>query len=219
MNGMMYDVAIVDDNGEDYVVSYVTKSDFRTMDIGLKYVKLSSESARIIKEAKENGYPVMVPKGCPTEIIPPMITVIKPNSNLELEKCKAEYRVSNVMNYMLESMSIIDIYAYTAIFSKFMARGVFITDENIDKVKELYTLDPELIQNRDDAYVKIIMSESKEDLEDLQILVDSMDKMKRVYDVYKDIRKTIKKIKSAETEEQVKSIADTFIKNFNFPAS
>lgn len=216
---MMYDIAVVDDNGEDYIVSYVTKSDFRTMDISSKYVKISSESARIIRKAREKGYPVLVPKGCPTEITPPMITILEPSSKLEMEKSKAEYRVSNVINYLLETMSIIDIYAYTAIYSKFMSKGIFITDENIDKVKELYTLDPELIQNRDDAYVKIIMSESQENLEDLQILVDSIDKMKRVYSLYKDIRKTSKKIRAAETVEEVESLANIFIKNFNFPAS
>lgn len=218
MNPMLYNVAVVEDNGENYLVSYTTKSDFKTFDIGGKYIRLSSEAKRIIDEYKEKGYPVLLPKDVRTEILPGMVMALKPESDLESVKNITEYRVNSVINYILETMSIIDIYAYTAIFSKFAARGIFITDENIEKVKELYTLDPETIKERDDAYVNIIMSESKDDLEDLQILVDSMDKMKQVYDLFKEIKKTCKKIRNAETEEEVNNIANIFISKFNFPS-
>ena len=218
MNGMLYDVAVVEDNGENYIVSYTTKSDFKTFDIGSKYIKISSEAKRLIDEYKEKGYPVLLPKGVRTEILPGMVIVLKPKTDLDSLKNISEYRVNSVINYVLETMSIIDVYAYTAIFSKFASRGIFITDENIDKVKELYTLDPASIQDRDDAYVNIIMSESKEDLEDLQILVDSMDKMKRVYDVFKEIKNTCKKIRNAETEEEITNITNIFINKFNFPS-
>ena len=215
---MLYDVAVVEDNGEDYLVSYTTKSDFKTFDIGSKYIKISSEAKKIIDEYKEKGYPVLLPKGIRTEILPGMVIVLKPKNEIDNAKNIAEYRVNSVVNYVLETMSVIDVYAYTAIFSKFASRGIFITDENIEKVKELYTIDPSILKDRDDAYVNIIMSESKEDLEDLQILVDSMDKMKRVYDVFKEIKNTCKKIRNSESAEEAEKLANIFLHKFNFPS-
>lgn len=215
---MIFDVAVVRDNGDTWIVDYITKNEFMHSDIGEKYVRISSVTADEIRKAKEKGYPVLIPKGIPTEVTPGEIIIQKAN-DLACEKGKASYAVYSIINETLETLSIVDVYAYTSIWAKFLERGIFITDENVDKVKELFTVHKDAIKDRDDAYVDIIMKGSEEDLEDLQQLVDTKDKLKRVYDLMKRINKTIKNIESATTIEEVQDIKNTFMHTFNFPSA
>ena len=214
---MLFDVAVVRDNGDTWIVDYVTKNDFRYSDIGEKYVKISAMAAEDIKEAKSKGAVVLLPKGMSTEITPEQV-FIQYGDKLDIAKGKASYEVSCVITHELEALSIIDVYAYTAIWSKFLARGVFITDENVDDIKKLFSAHKDAVKDRDDAYVQIIMKGTEEDLEDLQNLVDAKDKMKRVYETMKEIKKVKQKIRSCETVEEVENVKNDFFHKFNFPS-
>ena len=152
---MIYDVAVVRDIGEMYQVDYVTRSDLTMLDAGNSYVKISARCADAIKEAKSKGYPVFIPKGLTDEVKAEQL-IIQETSELETAKNLAEYRVFSTVNEALIGLSLLDLYGYLAAFSKFAARGIFITDENVEKVKDLYTLDEAALQNRDEAYVNIV---------------------------------------------------------------
>ena len=200
------------------VVKLFVKSDFVKADIGEKYIRISAMAAEDIKEAKAKGYPVLLPKGSSTEITPGQI-IIKNMDELQAAKNIAEFEVSSVINYTLESLSIMDVYAYTALFAKFCARGIFITDENIEQVKKLYEVDPEIIKDRNDAYVDILMSRSEENLQDLADIADAQAKMKRVHMLMRDIKAAKANIRAAKTVGEVEAIKNDFLSNFNFPSS
>lgn len=215
---MSFDLAVVRDNGENWLVEYLIKSDFVKADIGEKYIRVSAMAAEDIRNAKSKGYPVLLPKGSQTEITPGQV-IIKKMDDLQAAKNIADFEISAVINYTLESLSIMDVYAYTALFAKFCARGIFITDENIEQVKKLYEVDPEIIKDRNDAYVDILMSRSEENLQDLSDLADAQAKMKRVHMLMRDIKAAKAKVRAAKTIEEVESIKNDFLSNFNFPAS
>lgn len=213
---MKFDIALVKDGGEYWVAQDVIEYDFVTLDIGEQYVRVSNIAAKEIKAALEVGFLVLLPKNLGREI-GVMDIIVHKVDRLTAAKEEAKFVVRRTLDACLETLSIIDIYAYTAIFSKFAARGIFITDENVEKVKELYTIDKEALKDRDDAYVDIIMANSQEDLEDLQVLVDSQDKMKRVYEMYREVKDTEKKIDNAETLEEIAKIKELFFQKRMFP--
>ena len=213
---MKFDVALVKDGGEYWVANNVIDYDNVTLDIGEQYVRVSNEAAKEIRAALEAGFLVLLPKNLPHEIGVLDVTIHKVD-RLTGEKERAKYLVRRTLDACLETISIVDIYAFTAIFSKFASRGIFITDENTEKVRELYTIDRESIKDRDDAYVDIIMANSQEDLEDLQVLVDCQDKMKRVYEMYREVKDTEKNIDNAETLDEVYKIKDVFFHKRMFP--
>ena len=213
---MKFDVALVRDGGEYWVAYNVIEYDYVTLDIGEQYVRVSNIAAKEIKAALEVGFLVLLPKNLGREI-GMLDVIIHKVDRLTAAKEEAKFVVRKTLDACLETISIIDIYAFTAIFSKFAARGIFITDENVEKVKELYTIDKEALKDRDDAYVDIIMSNSQEDLDDLQVLVDSQDKMKRVYEMYREVKDTEKKIDNAETQEEIKKIRELFFHKKMFP--
>ena len=213
---MKFDVALVRDGGEYWVAYNVIEYDYVTLDIGEQYVRVSNIAAKEIKAALEVGFLVLLPKNLGREI-GMLDVIIHKVDRLTAAKEEAKFVVRKTLDACLETISIIDIYAFTAIFSKFAARGIFITDENVEKVKELYTIDKEALKDRDDAYVDIIMSNSQEDLDDLQVLVDSQDKMKRVYEMYREVKDTEKKIDNAETQEEINKIRELFFHKKMFP--
>ena len=213
---MKFDVALVKDGGEYWIAQDVIEYDFVTLDIGEQYVRVSNIAAKEIKAALEVGFLVLLPKNLGREV-GVMDIIVHKVDRLTAAKEEAKFVVRRTLDACLEALSIIDIYSFTAIFSKFAARGIFITDENVEKVKELYTIDKEALKDRDDAYVDIIMANSQEDLEDLQVLVDSQDKMKRVYEMYREVKDTEKKIDNAETLEEIGKIRELFFQKKNFP--
>ena len=213
---MKFDVALVKDGGEYWVAQDVIEYDFVTLDIGEQYVRVSNIAAKEIKAALEVGFLVLLPKNLGREV-GVMDIIVHKVDRLTAAKEEAKFVVRRTLDACLEALSIIDIYSFTAIFSKFAARGIFITDENVEKVKELYTIDKEALKDRDDAYVDIIMANSQEDLEDLQVLVDSQDKMKRVYEMYREVKDTEKKIDNAETLEEIGKIRELFFHKKMFP--
>lgn len=213
---MLFDVAVVRDNGDTWIVDYLTKSDFTTSDIGEKYVRVSAMAAKEIRVAKENGCTVLLPKDYITEITPGQVFTHQ-EDKLQYAKNKACYEVSSVVNPVLETLSFVDRYAFIAIHDKFASRGIFITDENVDKIKELFESYEGDVIDKDEAYINIIRSKVKEDYEDLEIYVDARDKMKRAYDIFKDIKKTVLKIRSAETVDDVEKTKNDFLHRFNFP--
>lgn len=213
---MNFEVAFVKDGGTHWVATNVINYDTAFLDVGEQYVRISNEAAKEIKAALEAGFLVMLPKNLGREIRV-LDVIIHKVDRLAAAKQEAKYLVLNTFDACLEALSIIDIYSFTAIFSKFAARGIFITDENVEKVKELYTIDKEALKDRDDAYVDIIMANSQEDLDDLQVLVDSQDKMKRVYEMYREVKDTEKKIDNAETLEEIGKIRELFFHKKKFP--
>lgn len=213
---MKFDVALVKDGGEYWIAQDVIEYDFVTLDIGEQYVRISNIAAKEIKAALEVGFLVLIPKNLGREV-GVMDIIIHKVDRLTAAKEEAKFVVRRTLDACLEALSIIDIYSFTAIFSKFAARGIFITDENVEKVKELYTIDKEALKDRDDAYVDIIMANSQEDLDDLQVLVDSQDKMKRVYEMYREVKDTEKKIDNAETLEEIEKIRELFFQKKKFP--
>lgn len=213
---MKFEVALVKDGGEYWVANSVIDYDYVTLDIGEQYVRISNEAAKEIRAACEAGFLVLLPKNLNREV-GVLDVIVHKVDRLTGEKERAKYLVRRTLDACLETISIIDIYAYTAIFSKFASRGIFITDENTEKVKELYTIDKDSIKDRDDAYVDIIMANSQEDLDDLQVLVDSQDKMKRVYEMYREVKDTEKRIDNAESIEEVYKIKDAFFQKKMFP--
>lgn len=213
---MKFDVALVKDGGEYWIAQDVIEYDFVTLDIGEQYVRISNIAAKEIKAALEVGFLVLLPKNLGREV-GVMDIIVHKVDRLTAAKEEAKFVVRRTLDACLEALSIIDIYSFTAIFSKFAARGIFITDENVEKVKELYTIDKEALKDRDDAYVDIIMANSQEDLEDLQVLVDSQDKMKRVYEMYREVKDTEKKIDNAETLEEIGKIRELFFHKKMFP--
>lgn len=213
---MKFDVALVKDGGEYWIAQDVIEYDFVTLDIGEQYVRISNIAAKEIKAALEVGFLVLIPKNLGREV-GVMDIIVHKVDRLTAAKEEAKFVVRRTLDACLEALSIIDIYSFTAIFSKFAARGIFITDENVEKVKELYTIDKEALKDRDDAYVDIIMANSQEDLEDLQVLVDSQDKMKRVYEMYREVKDTEKKIDNAETLEEIEKIRELFFHKKKFP--
>lgn len=213
---MKFDVGVVEDGGEFWVISKVISCDLLTLDLGEQYVRLSSEAAKEVKAALEVGFLVQVPKDLGREVQVVDLN-IKQLDELTAKKQVAKSLVNKFFNTHLEALSIIDIYAYTAIFSKFAARGIFITDENVDKVRELYTVRKEDLKDRDDAYVDIILSNSEEDLQDLQELVDAQDKMKRVYEIYKKVKETEKSIEVASSVDEVEKVRNDFFHSVMFP--
>ena len=213
---MKFDVALVKDGGEYWIAQDVIEYDFVTLDIGEQYVRISNIAAKEIKAALEVGFLVLLPKNLGREV-GVMDIIVHKVDRLTAAKEEAKFVVRRTLDACLEALSIIDIYSFTAIFSKFAARGIFITDENVEKVKELYTIDKEALKDRDDAYVDIIMANSQEDLEDLQVLVDSQDKMKRVYEMYREVKDTEKKIDNAETLEEIEKIRELFFHKKMFP--
>lgn len=214
---MKFDIALVKDGGEYWIAQDVIEYDFVTLDIGEQYVRVSNIAAKEIKAALEVGFLVLLPKNLGREI-GVMDIIVHKVDRLTAAKEEAKFVVRRTLDACLETLAIIDIYAYTAIFSKFASRGIFITDENVEKVKELYTIDKEALKDRDDAYVDIIMANSQEDLEDLQVLVDSQDKMKRVYEMYREVKDTEKKIDNAETLEEINKIRELFFQKRMFPS-
>lgn len=213
---MIYDVALVKDGGDYWVVQNIIDYNNVTLDVGEQYVHISNEASKEIKAALEAGFLVLLPKNITRELTVADIIIHKVD-RLTAEKERAKYLIRRTLDGCLEAISIVDIYAFTAIFSKFAGRGIFITDENVEKVKELYKIDKDSIKDRDDAYVDIIMANSKEDLEDLQTLVDCQDKMKRVYEMYREVKDTEKSIDIAESLEDVYKIKDAFFKKRMFP--
>lgn len=213
---MKFDVALVKDGGEYWIAQDVIEYDFVTLDIGEQYVRISNIAAKEIKAALEVGFLVLIPKNLGREV-GVMDIIVHKVDRLTAAKEEAKFVVRRTLDACLEALSIIDIYSFTAIFSKFAARGIFITDENVEKVKELYTIDKEALKDRDDAYVDIIMANSQEDLDDLQVLVDSQDKMKRVYEMYREVKDTEKKIDNAETLEEIEKIRELFFHKKKFP--
>ena len=213
---MKFDVALVKDGGEYWIAQDVIEYDFVTLDIGEQYVRVSNIAAKEIKAALEVGFLVLLPKNLGREV-GVMDIIVHKVDRLTAAKEEAKFVVRRTLDACLEALSIIDIYSFTAIFSKFAARGIFITDENVEKVKELYTIDKEALKDRDDAYVDIIMANSQEDLDDLQVLVDSQDKMKRVYEMYREVKDTEKKIDNAETLEEIEKIRELFFQKKKFP--
>lgn len=214
---MNFEVALVKDGGKHWVAFNVVEQSMTTLDIGEQYVRISNEAAKEIKAALEVGFLVLLPKNLGKEV-GVLDVIIHKVDRLEAAKKEAIYVILKTLNECMEAMSIVDIFAFTAIFSKFAARGIFITDENIDKVKELYTIDKESLKDRDDAYVDIIMSNSQQDLEDLQVLVDSQDKMKRIYEIYREVKDTQKKIEQAESLEEINNIRELFFEKKMFPS-
>ena len=214
---MKFDVALVKDGGEYWVAYNVIEYDYATLDIGEQYVRVSNIAAKEIKAALEVGFLVLLPKHLGREV-GVMDIIIHKVDRLTAAKEEAKFVIRKTLDACLETISIIDIYAFTAIFSKFASRGIFITDENVEKVKELYTIDKEALKDRDDAYVDIIMANSQEDLNDLQVLVDSQDKMKRVYEMYHEVKDTEKKIDNAETLEEIEKIRELFFHKKMFPS-
>ena len=214
---MNFEVAFVKDGGTHWVATNVINYDMASLDVGEQYVRISNEAAKEIKAALEAGFLVMLPKNLGREV-GMLDVIIHKVDRLTAAKQEAKYLVLNTFDACLEALSIIDIYAFTAIFSKFAARGIFITDENIEKVKELYSIDKEQLKDRDDAYVDIIMANSQQDLEDLQTLVDAQDKMKRVYEIYNEVKDTQRKIDNAETVEEVTKIKELYFEKKMFPS-
>lgn len=214
---MNFEVAFVKDGGTHWVATNVINYDMASLDVGEQYVRISNEAAKEIKAALEAGFLVMLPKNLGREV-GMLDVIIHKVDRLTAAKQEAKYLVLNTFDACLEALSIIDIYAFTAIFSKFAARGIFITDENIEKVKELYSIDKEQLKDRDDAYVDIIMANSQQDLEDLQTLVDAQDKMKRVYEIYNEVKETQRKIDNAETVEEITKIKELYFEKKMFPS-
>ena len=214
---MNFEVAFVKDGGTHWVATNVINYDMASLDVGEQYVRISNEAAKEIKAALEAGFLVMLPKNLGREV-GMLDVIIHKVDRLTAAKQEAKYLVLNTFDACLEALSIIDIYAFTAIFSKFAARGIFITDENIEKVKELYSIDKEQLKDRDDAYVDIIMANSQQDLEDLQTLVDAQDKMKRVYEIYNEVKETQRKIDNAETLEEITKIKELYFEKKMFPS-
>ena len=213
---MKFDVVLVEDGGDFWVASKVITCDLTTLDIGEQYLKLSSEASKEIQNALNLGYLVKIPKNLGREVTILDLTIVEVDK-LTASKQIAKSLINKFLTAHLESLSIVDIYAYTAIFSKFAARGIFITDENIDKVKNLYTIDKDSLKDRDDAYIDIIMSNSEEDINDLQTLVDAQDKMGRIYEIYKKIRDTQKMIDSSTTIQEVEDAKNIFFHSVMFP--
>ena len=214
---MNFEVAFVKDGGTHWVATNVINYDMASLDVGEQYVRISNEAAKEIKAALEAGFLVMLPKNLGREVRM-LDVIIHKVDRLTAAKQEAKYLVLNTFDACLEALSIIDIYAFTAIFSKFAAKGIFITDENVEKVKELYSIDKEQLKDRDDAYVDIIMANSQQDLEDLQTLVDAQDKMKRVYEIYNEVKETQRKIDNAETIEEVTKIKELYFEKKMFPS-
>lgn len=213
---MKFDVALVKDGGEYWIAQDVIEYDFVTLDIGEQYVRVSNIAAKEIKAALEVGFLVLIPKNLGREV-GVMDIIVHKVDRLTAAKEESKFVIRRTLDACLETLSIIDVYAFTSIFSKFASRGIFITDENVEKVKELYTIDKEALKDRDDAYVDIIMANSQEDLDDLQVLVDSQDKMKRVYEMYREVKDTEKKIDNAETLEEIEKIRELFFHKKMFP--
>lgn len=214
---MIYDVAVVRDIGEMYQVDYVTRSDLTMLDAGNSYVKISARCADAIKEAKSKGYPVFIPKGLTDEVKAEQL-IIQETSELETAKNLAEYRVFSIVNEALIGLSFLDLYGYLAAFSKFAARGIFITDENVEKVKDLYTLDEAALQNRDEAYVNIVQKRNAEDLDDLQTLIETNDRVRDVYLRQRKARTVVAYIRAAETVEEVNKLTNEYLTEFNLPS-
>ena len=214
---MNFEVAFVKDGGTHWVATNVINYDMASLDVGEQYVRISNEAAKEIKAALEAGFLVMLPKNLGREVRM-LDVIIHKVDRLTAAKQEAKYLVLNTFDACLEALSIIDIYAFTAIFSKFAAKGIFITDENVEKVKELYSIDKEQLKDRDDAYVDIIMANSQQDLEDLQTLVDAQDKMKRVYEIYNEVKEAQRKIDNAETVEEVTKIKELYFEKKMFPS-
>lgn len=213
---MNFDAVIVEDGGFFWVVSKVVKYDYMVTGIGEHFLKITPEAAKEASAAIESGFLVTIPKNLSREIT--LLDLdIKRTDELSAKKQVAKNLVHSYLTKFLESLSIIDVYAYTAIFSKFASRGIFITDENVDKVKEIYKIDKESLKDRDDAYVDIILSNSDEDIKDLETLVDAQDKMKRVYEIYKEVRDITKSIDKAETIKEVETIKNGFFNRQMFP--
>ena len=125
---MKFDVGVVEDGGEFWVISKVVTCDLMTIDLGEQYVRLSSEASKEVNAALQVGFLVQVPKNLGREIQLRDLK-IEQIDELSAKKQIAKSLINKFLNTRLEALSIIDVYAYTAIFSKFAARGIFITDE------------------------------------------------------------------------------------------
>ena len=215
---MIYDVAVVRDIGDMYQVEYVTRNDLTMLDMGSTYAKISARCSDAIKVAKAKGYPVFIPKGLTEECRPEQL-IIQETSALETAKNLAEYRVYSTVNETLINLSFLDIYGYLTSFAKFASRGIFITDENVEAVKALYTLDENStqLQNRDEAYVSILQKRNAQELEDLQVFIETNDKCRDVYQRMRKARTVVSYIRAAESEDEANRLANEFLTEFNIP--
>ena len=221
---VLFDVASVNDAGEYYSVESVEKLDsVFTSSPGKQYINISALAAEIIKKNLEQGYLVYFRKDLNRECTP-MDIIVHKGDDLETAKNKAISRIYAKMHGIMASLSILDIYSYISSFCRFASHGIFITDENVDKVKEIYSFDQEkmqklnseidpdnMVQNTDDAYIRIIEKRNEESIKYLRDFIDSSEKIKDVWSKYKELEDVISQINAAETAEEATNIADNFI--------
>lgn len=220
---VVFDVASVNDAGEYYSVESVEKVDSIFTSPGKNFINVSALTAEIIKKHLDKGHLVFFRKDLNRECMP-MDLIIHEGNELETAKTKAINRIYAKMHSIMASISILDIYSYLSSFSYFASRGIFITEENKEKVKDIYNfnkeellklnseIDPDnMVQNTDDAYIRIIEKRNEESIKNLRDFIDSSEKIKEIWSKWKEIDDIISHINSSESIEEATSIADNFI--------
>ena len=220
---VLFDVASVNDAGEYYSVESVEKVSSIYTSPGKNFIPVSALAAEIIQKNLDNGFLVYFRKDLNRECTP-MDIIVHKGDDLETAKHKAISRIYAKMHGIMANISILDIYSYITSFCKFASHGIFITDENVEKVKEIYSFDKEklkklnseidpdnMIQNTDDAYIRVIEKRNEESIQNLRDFIDSSEKIKDIWAKNKEMEDVIAQIEAATSVEEATSIADIYL--------
>lgn len=196
---MIYEVAKVEDKGSYWFITGVTESSFLSDDQIGKYLRLSSVSTKLIKDALLNGEEVRVYKPLTAdEVLPREVKILKvAEDDIEAFKQNQLKRVRMVFNSNLATYSGLTYFNFLGLNNELADMGYLITDEN-----------------RESKYLALLESGNEMNISKLEDYLNSRDEISRVSSLYKKYEEFCKKIKAETDMSAIEKMANNFIDDF-----
>lgn len=196
---MLYDVALVTDTGDAWVVDTVTKSDLIRTYPGQNFLNLSSRTAELIKEEMINGKRVLIPKTVRGEVNQADF-IVEEVDELEFAKNVAITEISNIVNDKFNTLSMLEFFNFITINNIFIEKGIVITEEN-----------------REEKYLEVINTEDQNLIENLEKYLEAKDHISSVYWFFDKFRNFKKELKNLETVEEVNTLKNQTLATLRNP--
>lgn len=197
---MIYELAIVVDQGTHYGVQGVTKSSLdKLANRDEKFLKLSYVAYKQINDAIMNGQLVRISKTLQTdEVLPGEIQIINNDKDsLEYIREAAFIKVKALVTPEMTKESGFTLYNFIMRNNDLASRGFFITDDN-----------------REEQYLKVIETGDEDLIDKLEDFLIHKDKMERAASMMNRLDKFKEDVNKLHDVESINQLVDTFLNNF-----
>jgi|688.fasta_scaffold550043_2 hypothetical protein len=202
MSQMIYELASVQNRGNQWVVTNVMKNSFDNLvNREEKLLKLSYMSYKMIQEALIDKKKVIIFKErmMTDEVLPGEFEIVEEfeEDNLQQVKNSSITKIRMLVTPELSKISGFALYGFIVLNNDLSNEGYFITNDN-----------------REEKYLQILETGDEKLISKLEDYLNYKDEIESVSSLERKFSKFSQEIKQCSTEEQVKELEKNFLENF-----